>query len=677
MKLTISSIAALCFIFINSTLHSQNKKVLEPIDIFNLEYVSNPQISPDGKRIIYIRNYFDIQSDKQFSNLWIINTDGTENRPLTTGNHNDFNPVWSTDQRTIFFQSNQDGSVQIYKMWLDGGQISKLSNTTTSQGGINLSPDGDWIAFSMFVPEKKVPFAEMPSKPEGAKWNDPPIVIDELVYRIDGGGYVHSGHDQIFLLSTNGGSAIQITSGAYDHGNDLSWSTDGKSIYFSGNLRDDADYQPLNSEIYKVDISTQAIEQLTDRFGPDQSPKVSPDGKAIAYLGFDDKFQGYQVTKLNTLDLNTKKVKLVSDKLDRDIYEINWASDGKGIYFLYDEEGNTKSGYITLGGNVSTRATNIGGTDLGRPYNSGSYSRSDDGIVVFTKSIPTEPGMLAISTVKEGEKVLLNLNQDIFQFRELANAEEVWYESSFDHQRIQAWVLKPLHFDPNKKYPLILEIHGGPFANYGNRFSTEMQLYAAAGYVVLYINPRGSTSYGEVFGNLIHHDYPNHDYDDLMSGVDVLIEKGYVDEKKLFVTGGSGGGVLTAWIVGHTDRFRAAVVAKPVINWYSHVLTADMSYYFVNYWFPGKPWDNLENYMKRSPISYVGNVKTPTMIMTGEEDFRTPMSETEQYYKALKLQKVETAMVRVPGSSHDIGSRPSDLVAKVVYILKWFEKHGG
>jgi len=675
MKLAIHSLLAVLFVCLSANVHGQNKKVLEPIDVFNLEYVSNPQISPDGKKIIYIRNYFDVQNDKQYSNLWIINTDGSENRPLTTGNHNDFNPVWCRDQHTVFFQSNQDGSVQIYKMWLDRGQISKLSNTTTSQQGIYLSPDGNWIAFSMFVPEKKKAFAELPSKPAGAMWNDPPVYIDELVYRVDGGGYVNPGHQQIFLLSTSGGSALQLTSDPYDHGNNLSWSTDSKSIYFSGNLRDDADYQPVNSELYRIDISSQAILQLTDRVGPDQSPKVSPDGKTIAYLGFDDKYQGYQVTKLYTLDLNTKKTKLISDKFDRDIYDINWAADGKGIYFLYDDEGNTKTGLITLGGNVSTRATNIGGTDLGRPYNSGSYSISDNGIVAFTKSTPTEPATLAISTVKDGEKVLLNLNQDIFQFRELASAEELWYESSFDNQKIQGWVLKPPHFDPTKKYPLILEIHGGPFANYGNRFSIEMQLYAAAGYVVLYTNPRGSTSYGEVFGNLIHHDYPNHDYEDLMSGVDVLIKKGYIDENKLFVTGGSGGGVLTAWIVGHTDRFSAAVVAKPVINWYSHVLTADESYYFVNYWFPGKPWDNLENYMKRSPISYVGNVKTPTMIMTGEEDFRTPMSETEQYYKALKLQKVETAMVRVPGSSHDIGSRPSDLVAKVVYILKWFETH--
>jgi acylaminoacyl-peptidase len=236
--------------------------------------------------------------------------------------------------------------------------------------------------------------------------------------------------------------------------------------------------------------------------------------------------------------------------------------------------------------------------------------------------------------------------------------------------------MTPPDFDPSKKYPMVLEIHGGPFADYGDRFSAELQLYSAAGYVVLYTNPRGSTSYGAEFANLIHHNYPGNDYDDLMSGVDTMIGKGFIDDKRLYVTGGSGGGVLTAWIVGKTDRFRAAVVAKPVINWYSFVLTSDNPNFFYKYWFPGFPWENQELYMKHSPISLVGNVKTPTMLLTGESDFRTPIEETEQYYAALKLRKVDTAMVRIPGASHGIASRPSRLISKVSYILAWFAKYG-
>jgi len=676
MKSNLNCLLYLSLFFFNIDVSGQHDKFLQPIDLFDLEYVNNPKISPDGKQIIYERNYFDIQTDRKYVNLWIINADGSENRPITTGNQSDYNAIWGKDQNIIYYQSNKDGSTQIYKLWMDKGNIAKISNTQQAQSNLSISPEGNWIAFSMFVPAAGSTFAKMPVKPEGAKWNDPPIYIDELVYRRDGSGYSKPGHSQLFLLSSDGGSPIQLTSADHDLGGRLSWSADGNSIYFSANIREDAEYTPRNTELYRISVLTKNIEELTVRFGPDFSPIVSPDGKSIAYLGFDDLYQGYQLMKLYTYDIASKKSTLITGQFDKSIYAIEWANDGKGVYFLYDENGNTKIGYTSLSGTITKRADNIGGTELGRPYNSGSYSLSKKGTLAFTTSTPNHPADLAVISPKSEESRLTNLNQDIFKFKKLGNVEEIWYKSSFDQRKIQGWIITPPDFDPGKKYPLLLEIHGGPFANYGDRFSAELQFFASAGYVVLYTNPRGSTSYGEEFGNLIHHDYPNHDYDDLISGVDAVIEKGYIDESKLFVTGGSGGGVLSAWIVGHTDRFAAAVVAKPVINWYSFVLTADMSAFFTDYWFPGKPWDELDNYMKRSPISYVGNVTTPTMVLTGEQDFRTPISETEQFYKALKLQKVETAMVRIPGSSHGIAARPSNLIAKVVYIMQWFENNG-
>ena len=318
----------------------------------------------------------------------------------------------------------------------------------------------------------------------------------------------------------------------------------------------------------------------------------------------------------------------------------------------------------------------VGGLSLGRPYAGSSFSASENGVLAYTYSIPLRPADVGIVAPGDAEGIrLTDLNADLFDHKALAEIEEIWFDSSHDGRKIQGWIAKPPGFDPNRKYPLILEIHGGPFANYGNRFASEIQLYAAAGYVVLYANPRGSTSYGGEFGNLIHHNYPGEDYDDLMSGVDAVIERGYVDSERLYVTGGSGGGVLTAWMVGKTERFRAAVVAKPVINWYSFVLTADSYPFFYKYWFPGFPWDEPEHYMARSPLSPVGNVETPTMLLTGEADHRTPISETEQYYQALKLRKIETAMVRIPGASHGIANRPSQLIAKVAYILEWFERH--
>ena len=311
---------------------------------------------------------------------------------------------------------------------------------------------------------------------------------------------------------------------------------------------------------------------------------------------------------------------------------------------------------------------------MGRPYSSGSFSVSQSGKIAFTQCSSQSPSDVAIL---DGTKVtkLTSLNGDLFAFKKLGNVEEIQFKSSHDGLELEGWIVKPPHFDPDKKYPLILEIHGGPFANYGPRFAAELQLFASAGYVVFYMNPRGSTSYGQKFANYIHHNYPNHDYDDLMSGVDEVLKMGYVNKEKLYVTGGSGGGVLTSWIVGKTDRFKAAVVVKPVINWYSFALTSDSYNYFYKYWFSGFPWDKPEEYMKRSPISLVGNVKTPTMLLTGTQDYRTPMSETEQYFQALKLRKIDTALVRIPGASHSIASRPSQLVAKVAYILKWFETH--
>ncbi|HCD87657.1 MAG TPA: peptidase S9 family protein, partial [Algoriphagus sp.] len=417
-----------------------------------------------------------------------------------------------------------------------------------------------------------------------------------------------------------------------------------------------------------------SIKALTNRFGPDSGPVLSPDGKKIAYTGNNDTFQGYQVTHLYVMNTDGSGVKNLTEDLDRDASNPQWDANGQGIYFQYDEFGDTKVGYVALTGKVRTIVDGLGGLDLGRPYNSGTYSVSANNKIAFTEGGPEHPADLAIWS--NGTKTrVTRLNDDLFSYRKIGKTEELWWESSFDGKRIQGWIVTPPDFDPSKKYPFILEIHGGPFAMYGPSFAYEIQAYAAAGYVVLYTNPRGSTGYGQEFGNSIHHDYPNHDYEDLMSGVDAVIEKGYIDTDNLFVTGGSGGGVLTAWIIGKTDRFKAAVVAKPVINWYSFVLHADNPVFFTKYWFGAKPWEDVEYYHRRSPISLVGNVKTPTMLLTGENDYRTPISESEQYYAALKLQGVESAMVRIPNASHGLVNRPSMLLGKNAAILSWFNHY--
>lgn len=652
---------------------SQTKTNLDLTDIFNMELVSDPQISPNGNQILYVRNFKDILTDKNLSNIWIINSDGTKNRPITTGNQNDNYPRWSHDGEKIVFKSNrQDGRMKLFLMWMDTKEIKPLTNTPKAPGSVTWSPNDRYLAFNMFVPKTDKSIIKMPAKPEGAKWNTPPVYIDKLNYRGDGQGYIKGGAMQLFTLSIDGGTPKQLTTSYFDHGAPQ-WAKDGKKLYFSANFNPDEAFEPTNSEIYELDLGNNKVTALTERYGPDNGPKVSPDGNKIAYTGFDDELLGYQLNELYVMDLAGGSPKLLSGEFDRSVTNIQWANDGKGLYFQYDDKGKTKIAHISLSGQVTDKVENVGGLSLGRPYNEGAFTVSKTNKIAYTLGTTQHPSDLGVNT-KHGSKRLTFVNDDLFSFKDLGNVEELWWKSSFDQQDIQGWVVTPPNFDPSKKYPFILEIHGGPFASYGSVFSAEIQAYAAAGYVVLYSNPRGSTSYGEEFGNLIHHDYPNHDYEDLMSGVDAVIAKGFVDSEKLFVTGGSGGGVLTAWIVGKTDRFKAAVVAKPVINWTSFVLYADGAAFFSKYWFGKKPWEDPENYFKRSPLSYVANITTPTMLLTGEEDYRTPIAESEQFYTALKLEGVETAMVRIPGASHGIANRPSNLIAKIAGVLAWFEK---
>ena len=648
---------------------------LHSIDVFQLEYADDVQISPDGSRIVYVRVSHDIMTDRARRNLWIVNADGTNNRPLRSEAKNFMSPRWSPDGTRLAYVSAAEGSPQLYVRWIDSGQTALLTNLVQAPNAIAWSADGKSIAFTQLVPAKKPPLATPPEKPEGAQWAPPVKVIDSVVYRADGEGYLEAGYQHVFVVSAEGGTPRQLTDGEFNDDGPLSFTPDNQRIVFSANRGADWERDPQESEVFTVDIATQKLTQLTTRDGPDNSPVVSPDGRKIAYLGFDDRLQGYQVTHLYVMDIDGTNSRVVTGGLDLDVAEPRWSADSRNVYFSYDERGVRKLGATSLDGKVRMLADGLGGTDLGRPYTSGGFSVARNGRAAFAHNTTARPADVATVAGGGTLRVLTTLNDDLLGNKVLGAVKEITWKSSKDQRDIQGWVITPPDFDASKKYPLILEIHGGPFAAYGPNYTTEMQLFAAAGYIVLYSNPRGSTSYGEEFGNLIHHAYPGDDYDDLMSGVDAVIAQGHVDTENLFVTGGSGGGVLTAWIVGKTDRFRAAVVAKPVINWSSFVLTADANNFFYRYWFGAQPWEQPEQYWKRSPLSLVGNVKTPTMLLTGESDYRTPIGESEQFYQALKLRKVDTVMVRIPEASHGMTSRPSNLIAKVDNILAWFEKY--
>jgi len=664
----------LIIFFITVNVYSQSSNLFEPIDVFDLEYVSNTEISPNGNRILYQRNFNDIMTDESFSNIWLINFDGSENRPITTGNFKDNSPKWSNKGDKFVFKSNREGKQQIYLFNIANNSIQKLTNFQYSISSIKWSPDDSYLLFSSFIDDKRDKLIKMPEKPKGAKWNDPPVEITDLNYRYDGSGYRKPGETQFFTVPITGGTPRQISNiPAEKRAFQGEW-IDNNTIVFSANLNEDSDYNTNNTEIYTLDINSGIQKPLTSRVGPDNSPKVSNDNSLIAYLGYDDEYLSYQQNSIYIMRIDgSEKYKIELD-LDRNISNIYWSGDDKKIFFQYDDNGITKIGSTTLDGKLDFIIDEVGGLSFSRPYSGGFFSLSKNDRYSFTYGTVYNPADLAVG-YKGSKNRLTNLNKDLFDYKKLGNVEEMWYKSSFDGEMIQGWIVKPPNFDDSKKYPLILEIHGGPHTNYGFHFSSEVQLFASKGYVVLYTNPRGSTSYGKEFANLIHHNYPSQDYDDLISGVDNLIERGYIDENNLFVTGGSGGGVLTSWIIGKTDRFAAAVVAKPVINWYSFVLYADNIGYFYKYWFKDLPWVDPESYLKRSPISYVGNVKTPTMVLTGEKDYRTPMAESEQFYAGLKLNKVESMLVRIPNASHGIASKPSNLIAKVNAIISWFEKY--
>lgn len=652
---------------------------LNEMDVFNLEYASDPQISPDGARIAYVRRFADVMTDQYYSNLWIVDFDGANHRPLTTGHQHDSSPRWSPDGTKLLYLSDEQGSSQLYLRWVDTGLSAKLTNLQQSLQSPDWSPDGSLISFVGFVPSEPISIAKMPAAPKGAQWADPPMVIDQIMYRFDKKGYLKPGFFHLFVMPPEPGTPRQVTRGDYHHGASPGgsgryvWSPDGKFIIVAANRHPDFEFQPLNSEIYEVAVADGETKALTDRLGPNDDPALSPDGKTIAFTGFDDRFQGHQTTRAYVMNRDGSGPRALTVDMDRSIDAVEWVGNDK-LVVRYDDQGTTKLATYSLDGKRTPLAEHLGGT--GSAYGGGSFSVSRNGRLAFNYSTPDVPGDVGVADVSGGaQRVVTHVNRDLLSQRKLGAVEAIWYESSKDQLKIHGWIVKPPDFDKSRKYPLILEIHGGPFANYGDRFDIEKQVWAGKGYVVLYTNPRGSTSYGEEFGNLIHHAYPGDDFFDLDAGVSEVIAMGYVDPQGLFVTGGSGGGVLTCWMVGRTDRFRAAASQYPVINWYSFTLTADLSVYFYKYWFPGLPWDHAQHYMDRSLTSVVKNVKTPTMVITGEEDWRTPISESEQYYKALKLLGVESVLVRVPGEAHGIRQRPSHHMAKMLNIVGWFDRH--
>jgi dipeptidyl aminopeptidase/acylaminoacyl peptidase len=634
-------------------------------DYLEWEDVQTPRLSPDGRQIIYTRRWVDKLNDRWESSLWIMNADGSRNRFLIDGS----DAQWSPDgTRIAYLTRGEPAGTQVFVKWLESEGTTQITRLTETPSEIEWSPDGKSIAFRMLVPQRQswgVEGKVSALKPKGSKWTEAPRVVERLNYRRDRQGFIDDGFRHVFLVPADGGTPRQITSGDWDHGN-ATWMPDGRRLLVTSLRVEDAEYAWRESDIYAIDVESGAVSQLTTRKGPDGSPVPSPDGKLIAYTGYDSTDATWKDRILYVMNADGSNPRALTTEFDRSPGGIEWAADGSAIYFTAQNAGSQNLYRAALGGEVRpvTEGTHmLTTTDIGRT-----------GLAVGVRSTPQRPNEIVAYTMRAPQpRTLVSVNDDVLAGKRVGAVEEIWYPSA-DGMRVQGWIIKPPDFDATRKYPMILTIHGGPHSMYNVGFNFAWQEHAAKGYVVLYTNPRGSTGYGSAFGNAIKNAYPGKDYDDLMAGVDTVIGRGYIDPSKLFVYGCSGGGVLTSWIVGKTDRFAAASANCPVTNWLSFVGTTDGSSWYRN--FAKFPWEDPTEHLARSPLMHVGNVKTPTMLMTGVMDLRTPISQTEEFYQALKVRRVPTAMIRFNEEWHGTSSKPSNFIRSQLYLQQWFDKWG-
>ena len=639
------------------------------------ETVATPRISPDGSTIVFGRRTIDRMRDTWESQLWVMNADGSRLRFLTRG----ADPVWSPDgTRIAYLAPTESGATQIFVRYMDAeGATTQVTRVDQPPGNVKWAPDGRSLGFTMVVPSGPSWQVRLPQAPAGAAWTKAPRLVENLHYRADGRGWLVTGFTHLFVVPAVGGTPRQLTSGPWNVGArgigvpgtvGWDWYPDGRGVVVEGNEDPDAERQRQVSDLFSVDLATLTRRKLTTTKGFWTSPAISPDGKTLAYLGFPFTKQTYRVADLQMMPLAGGPAVVRAAELDRTPSQPIWAPDNGGVYFVAHDRGTSHLMFVTKGGDL--RPLTNGTHMLTAP----SISRKNSAVAVRTHpSAP--PDLVRIDLKKPAQLVqITDVNRDLLAGTQLGEVEEIWYRSS-GGTRVQGWIVKPPFFTPDRKWPLILEIHGGPHGMYNVGFNPMYQNFAAEGFVTLYTNPRGSTGYGTAFGNAIDKAYPGVDYDDLMAGVDSVIGRGYVDETRMFVTGCSGGGVLSSWVIARTNRFAAAAVRCPVTNWMSFAGTSDIPLFGFN-WFEKPYWEDPMPWLERSTIYHVGKVNTPTLLMTGELDLRTPMAQTEEYFAALKMRGIPTAMVRFEGEYHGTGSKPSNWMRTQVYMMEWFKRWG-
>ena len=681
------------------TASAAERRPIAETDLLKFQWVADPQISPDGHEVAYVLVTVNEKEDRYDTSLWsVATTGGAPARRLTAGPR-DTAPRWSPDGRTLAFvrAPGEKDRPQIHLLSMSGGEARKLTDLPRGAGAPEWSPDGKTIAFTSTTNDQDL--AEKKGAPKSAadlekKERDErskPRVVTRAIYRFNNQGWLDpTHHAHIWTVRVSDGTepveAKQLTTGRYDEG-DLVWSSDGSRIYFTSDRVDEPYYEAPDANLYFVPAGGGEIQKVADVAGTIDDPQPSPDGTRWAFRGFlnpkeaqshtNDElfvFAGGNATNLTAdYDYETGSDLSGDQRPPRGSLPspIVWTPDGRSLIVTTTEKG--RSNLVRL--DVASRRI--------EPLTTGDHD-----VMSYTATRDASKFALAIGdATRIGDVYLLDaktkkltqltrVNDGLFSQLELPPIEEIWYPS-FDGKRINGWIVKPVGFQSGKKYPMIVEIHGGPHTAYGHIFYHEMLWLAAKGYVVLYVNPRGSTSYGQDFANVIQYKYPGDDYKDIMAGVDEVLKRGYVDEKRMGVTGGSGGGLLTNWTVTQTNRFAAAVSQRSVADWYSFWNTADFTL-FTPTWFRKNPYQDPEEFLSRSPVRYVEKIQTPMMFIEGEEDYRTPPGQGgEAMFRALKAEKKTAVMVNFPGENHELSrsGKPSHRIERLRHIANWFDKY--
>jgi acylaminoacyl-peptidase len=664
---------------LGASAQSDHDRRFTSLDVFGLEFPSNPRVSPDGRRVAYVRRSNDITTDRTESTLWMVDLTSGEHEPLITGKGSYTLPNWAPrGDRLLYLASEPEEKPEIRVLHLAARVSHTVAKMQETMRGPVWSPDGRNIAFSMFVEDSPRTILAAPRKPEGADWAPPARLFDDLEIHADGRGELKPGANHVFVVPADGGTPRDLTEGEIDFG-DPKW-LDAATLLVTGNDDEQADFEPDESDIFRIDVQSGTRSKLTQREGPDSEATPSPDGKLVAFTGYDDRRLPWQTTDLYLMNADGTNPRNLTANYDRPMRLPQWHPNGRSIFVTAQDGGETHLLEVNLDGRVETVARDVGAGSGGRPYAGGEFSiggTPGSPAIVYTQDAWDHPADLALLASGGSARRLTNLNSDVLAHIELSTVESLTVKSSADDRLIEAWIAKPPGFLADGSYPLILEIHGGPNSMYGASFSSEIQRYTAEGFVVVWCNPRGSVGYGEEFTLLTDRDFPGQDYDDLMSVVDAALERSYADENRLFITGGSAGGTLTAWTIGKTNRFAAAAAVNPVINWTTIMLFGDTAASVARHRLRTYPWDDLALFWRTSPISLAGQVNTPTLLIVGEQDWRTPPAEATQFYTALKLRGIESSLILVPGASHNISARPSQHAVKTDNVIAWFKAHDG